>query len=215
MKDICADCLAGKQHQDPFPNLASNRSYELLGRIHSDLHGPLQTQTPLGFQYWITFQDNYSRYKEVHLLKKKSNAFPEFKNFVVRVERKHEKKVKELWDDKGGEYIGKDFDDWCKSQGIAHQHTVRATPQQNGVAECLTVLFKIMWNPDFRSTFVWVMGVQAPTKIDFASPLSLTCCSFLPYSPLSSTVVSKCRLALLLLRIMDPAMKKTPASLLL
>ncbi|KAJ2911395.1 hypothetical protein MD484_g9020, partial [Candolleomyces efflorescens] len=135
MIDICEPCLAGKQHRDPFPSLTSNRASNLLARIHSDLHGPLQTQTPSGYRYWVTFIDDFSRYKEVTLLKRKSDAFDTFKEFVAKAERATEKKVKELRDDKGGEYIGKDFDTWCRTQGITRQHTVRATPQQNGVAE--------------------------------------------------------------------------------
>ena len=31
--------------------------------------------------------------------------------------------------------MSKDFDAYLKSSGIQHQHTVRATPQQNGIAE--------------------------------------------------------------------------------
>ena len=122
--DICEPCLAGKQHRDPFPHNALNRSGELLGRIHSDLHGPLQTQTPGGYQYWITFINDFSRYKEVRLLKKKSDAFEEFNKFVAKAERKLGVKVKELRDDKGGEYIGKEFNEWCKRSGITRQHTV-------------------------------------------------------------------------------------------
>ena len=44
--------------------------------------------------------------------------FSAFKDFVARAETKHGVKVKGLWDDKGGEYIGKKFDNWCKGQGI-------------------------------------------------------------------------------------------------
>ena len=40
-KDLCEHCIAGKLHRDPFPQLTPNRSGQLLGRIHSDLHGPL------------------------------------------------------------------------------------------------------------------------------------------------------------------------------
>jgi transposase InsO family protein len=135
--DTCEPCIAGKQHRDPFPHIASNRSTTLLGRIHSDVHGPLQTQTPGGYLYWVTFIDDYSRFKEVRLIKKKSDVFDEFKKFVAKVERQTGKQVKELRDDKGGEYIGTEFGNWCDERGITRQHTVRATPQQNGVAERL------------------------------------------------------------------------------
>ncbi|KAJ3520347.1 hypothetical protein NMY22_g12799 [Coprinellus aureogranulatus] len=41
--------------------------------------------TPHGYCYWITFIDDHSRYKEVVLLKQKSDAFQAFKDFVVEV----------------------------------------------------------------------------------------------------------------------------------
>ena len=41
-----------------------------------------------------------------------------------------------MHDDKGGEYMSGAFEDFCMSQGIHRQHTVRAEPHQNGVAEC-------------------------------------------------------------------------------
>ena len=50
LKDICEHCIAGKQHHEPFPHASDNRSSVLLGRIHSDLHGPLP-ETPYGYRY--------------------------------------------------------------------------------------------------------------------------------------------------------------------
>lgn len=40
-----------------------------------------------------------------------------------------------LRDDKGGEYIGKEFDAYCAAEGIQRQHTEPNEPHQNGVAE--------------------------------------------------------------------------------
>ena len=40
-----------------------------------------------------------------------------------------------LRDDKGGEYISGDFDLFLTEAGIRREHTIRDTPQQNGVAE--------------------------------------------------------------------------------
>ncbi|KAJ3549031.1 hypothetical protein NMY22_g1030 [Coprinellus aureogranulatus] len=84
LNNICEHCITGKQHQDPFPNLSAHRLTELLGRILSDLHGPLAVQTPHGYRYWITFIDDHSWYKEVVLLKQKSDAFQAFKDFVAK-----------------------------------------------------------------------------------------------------------------------------------
>ena len=40
-----------------------------------------------------------------------------------------------LRDDKGGEYMSREFEAFCIDDGIQRQHTVRNRPQQNGVAE--------------------------------------------------------------------------------
>ena len=45
------------------------------------------------------------------------------------------KKIKRLRTDNGLEFCSAEFDELCKTEGIARHHTVRNTPQQNGVAE--------------------------------------------------------------------------------
>lgn len=95
LQDICDHCIAGKQHQDPFPNLSEHRSTVLLGCIHSDLHGPLP-KTPYGFRYWLTLVDDMSQFKCVYLLKRKSEAFSRFKEYVAEAERELGTKVRQL-----------------------------------------------------------------------------------------------------------------------
>ena len=47
------------------------------------------------------------------------------------------RKLKVLRSDNGGEYIGQQFQEYLKSEGVRHELTVPKTPQQNGVAERL------------------------------------------------------------------------------
>jgi hypothetical protein len=95
---------------------------------------------------------------------------------VAQVERKQKKKVKELQDEKGEEYIGMDFDNWCDSQGLARQHTVSATSQQNGVAEHLNYTLAqgiiAMLNQAQLSLWFWGATVQYLTHILNSTPLS-------------------------------------------
>jgi transposase InsO family protein len=133
---ICEPCIHGKQHRDPFPKQSESRSTELLGLIHSDLHGPLPP-TMSGFRYWITFIDDKSRYVTVYLLKSKDGAFSAFKQFKALAENQLGSTIKTLRDDKGGEYMSNAFNQFLVDAGIARQHTARASPQQNGVAERL------------------------------------------------------------------------------
>jgi len=131
---ICEPCLAGKMHANPFP-LSKHRAKKPLELVHSDLHGPTQTRTHSGYRYWISFIDDYSRYRVVYLLKAKSEAFDAFKRFKALAENQLDAKIKTLRDDKGGEYMSNAFTKFTDDAGIVRQHTVRNRPQQNGVAE--------------------------------------------------------------------------------
>jgi len=136
----------------------------------------LAMQTPAGYKYWITFIDDHSQYKDVALLKHKSDVFQAFKDFITKSERRLGTKVKELHDDKGGEYMGNDFTNWCKELGIARQHTVKATPQQNGVSERLNHTLAegviAMLNQAHLPMMFWGAAVLYYTDILNATPSS-------------------------------------------
>ena len=59
---VCEPCIAGKQHRSNVSRLATHRSSELLQLVHSDMHGPLPTQSREGYKYWITFIDDHSHF---------------------------------------------------------------------------------------------------------------------------------------------------------
>ena len=61
--------------------------------------------------------------------------FTAFKQFKAYAETQLGCKIKALRDDKGGEYISTEFTTFLSACGIQRQHTVRAEPYQNGVAE--------------------------------------------------------------------------------
>src|SRR6266545_1898415 len=52
------------------------------------------------------------------------------------MENHFQMKMKELQDDKGGEYMSAAFIKFTDTCGIYRCHTTRNQPQQNGVAEC-------------------------------------------------------------------------------
>ncbi|KAL4285029.1 hypothetical protein GQ457_16G019150 [Hibiscus cannabinus] len=111
------------------------RSSDSLGLIHSDVCGPMNTQARGGYQYFITFTDDFSRYGYIYLMRHKSEALEEFKEFKNEVQNQHGKSVKALRSDRGGEYFSQDFDELLKECGIVSQLTPPGTPQWNGVSE--------------------------------------------------------------------------------
>ncbi|KAK8670027.1 hypothetical protein V6N13_104793 [Hibiscus sabdariffa] len=65
----------------PF-NGKGERASDLLGLIHSDVCGPMNTQARGGFHYFITFTDDFSRYGYIYLMRHKFEALEKFKEFI-------------------------------------------------------------------------------------------------------------------------------------
>ena len=113
----------------------SERASELLGLIHTDVCGPMNSVARGGFQYFITFTDDLSRYGYIYLMRNKAESFERFKEFQNEVQNHTGKTIKFLQSDRGGEYLSHEFSDHLKSCGIVPQLTPPGTPQWNGVSE--------------------------------------------------------------------------------
>ena len=68
---VCESWLEGKMTKRPF-NTKSKRAQELLELVHKDVCGPMSTQAKGGYEYFITFIDDYSKYGHVYLMRRKS-----------------------------------------------------------------------------------------------------------------------------------------------
>ena len=124
----------GKMTKTPFTG-HSERANDLLSLIYSDVCGPLSSNARGGFQYFITFTDDFSRYGYVYLMKHKSESFEMFKIFKNEVQNQLGKSIKALRSDRGGEYLSQEFIDHLIDYGIVSQLTPPGTPQWNGVFE--------------------------------------------------------------------------------
>jgi len=82
----------------PF-TVQGEKTIDLLGLIHTDVCGPLNTPTRGGFHYFTTFTDDFSRFGYVYLMKHKSESFTLFKEFRNEVEKQLGKKIKMLRSD--------------------------------------------------------------------------------------------------------------------
>src|SRR5208337_3778013 len=115
-----------------------SHAQEALGRIHSDLIGPLlpeATGSYHGTKYVLTFIDNHSHFTFVHFLSKKDEVFTIFKGFKAHLEKKLSWKIKILHMDSGGEYISLEMKDFLDEEGIVYEKTTLYSPQSNGIAE--------------------------------------------------------------------------------
>jgi hypothetical protein len=75
----------------PFLGFPERASY-LLDLIHIDVCRPMSTTARGGYQYFITFIDDLSRYGYVYLMKHTSETFEKFKEFQSEVENQRDKK---------------------------------------------------------------------------------------------------------------------------
>ncbi|KAL5760753.1 hypothetical protein ACOSP7_019243 [Xanthoceras sorbifolium] len=130
----CKSCLEGKMTKMPF-TAKGTRATECLGMIHTDVCGPMSIQARGGYEYFITFTNDYSRFGYAYLMRHKSDAFDMFKAFKVEVENHLEKHIKILRFDHGGEYLSGEFQQYLIDSAIISQFSAPGTPQQNGVGE--------------------------------------------------------------------------------
>ena len=69
--------------KDPFTG-HSERANELLDLIHTDVCGPLSLDARGGYNYFITFTNDFSIYGYVYLMRHKSESFEMFKSFKMK-----------------------------------------------------------------------------------------------------------------------------------
>ena len=131
---VCESCLEGKMTKRPF-KAKGYRATKPLELVHTDVCGPINVQARGGYEYFVTFTDDYSRYGYVYLMRQKSETFTKFREYKAEAEKQLGLHIKELRSDRGGEYLSGEFKFYLTQEGIVSQLSAPGTPQQNGVAE--------------------------------------------------------------------------------
>jgi hypothetical protein len=126
---VCDVCQLGKQTRLPFPKNQSRRAVDKLELVHSDVCGPMKVTTLNGSRYFILFIDDLTRMCWVYFLKAKSEVASVFQTFKKMVENESGCKIKTIRTDNGIEYSCRQFDDFCKIDGVKHQLTIPYCPQ--------------------------------------------------------------------------------------
>jgi transposase InsO family protein len=112
--------------------------------MHTNICGPFPIKSVDGFDSFITFTDDFSRYGYIYPIKERSEVLDKFKVFKTEVENQHNIKIKIVRFDRGGEYYGRHtpygqvpgpFTRLLQENGIIVQYSMPGDPQQNGVAE--------------------------------------------------------------------------------
>jgi hypothetical protein len=131
-----------------------------------------------GFDLFITFTDDYSRYGYIYPIKEKSEALDKFKIFKAEVENQHNLKIKVVRSDRGGEYYSRHtpygqvpgpFAMFLQENGIVAQYNTPGEPQQNGVAErrnrTLMDMVRSMLSYSTLPISLWMEALKTATHI--------------------------------------------------
>ena len=118
------------------PRATQDQATKVLGRVFSDICGPIENPSIEGYQYFITFTDDFSRYTHVGLCKSKDDAFTIFKQWKACAEKETRKVLKILRTDGSGKYTSNMFSTYLADNGIKCKLTNAYTPQENGVSKC-------------------------------------------------------------------------------
>ena len=116
-------------------NKTSIVSNSILDIVHSDVWGLSPLTSVLGFNYYVIFVNDCTRFTWLFLLKHKHQVLSVFKHFEALVETQYFTKIKVLRTDNGIEYTNTAFQSFCSSNGILHLTSYPYTQQQNGVSE--------------------------------------------------------------------------------
>ena len=101
----------------------------------SDIWGPINTPSLLGFRYFVIFIDDYSRITYLYLMKERSELYSIFKSFYTEIKTQFNASLRIFRSDNAHEYFHTSLSQFFDDHGIIHQSSCPYTPQQNGVAE--------------------------------------------------------------------------------
>ena len=97
-KPLCEEYIMGKQHRCPCPKGVLYRATEPYELIHSDVCGPILESSFGGSRYYVTFIDDFTRFKN------KNEVFEKFTDFYNQSVNASGKRIKVIRTDNGGEY---------------------------------------------------------------------------------------------------------------
>jgi len=115
--------------------LDSPPASHFLELVHSDLCGPIPTETPHGKKYFIVFLDDHTNILDLQLLVTKDQVLNAWQLVHARWENMSGHRVKVFRSDNGGEFLSTAFTKALELAGIERQLSAPYAHQQNGKAE--------------------------------------------------------------------------------
>ena len=127
----CTSYNINKSHKLPFTK-SSITSSSPINVIFSDVWtSPVSSFD--GFNYYVIFVDNYTKYIWLYPLRRKSDVHYTFVAFKQLVENYFTTTIKTLYTDNGDEFLA--LRSFLATHGITHLTTPPHTPKYNGYSE--------------------------------------------------------------------------------
>jgi len=133
-KLFCETCVLGKLTKMPFPGTEKPRATTPYEKLHLDLWQSNVASKGRAV-YALQIRDEFTKMISVKILKNKSDAPAQIKNFIAAVSNQYNSVVKGVQTDGGGELVSNEMKEFYASKGITLQWTPAHTPELNGIAE--------------------------------------------------------------------------------
>ncbi|MBW0470028.1 hypothetical protein O181_009743 [Austropuccinia psidii MF-1] len=106
-----------------------------LDIIHIDVVGPITPESVSGSHFLLTIVDQATSYKIVKFLTKKYDSYNQFVGAKNYMENHHDRKIKKLVSDRGGEFLNQKFKNLSTECGFVHIFSPPETPEHNSFAK--------------------------------------------------------------------------------
>ena len=113
---VCKGCTKGKKTKKTFPS-SKSKAKGILEIIHSDVCGPMLSNSLSGYAYYVSFIDDFSRKTWIYFMKNKA-----------LIKNHTEKKINTFRSDYGGEFTSNEFKRLCKDSGIKRELSIPYNP---------------------------------------------------------------------------------------
>ena len=130
----CVHCSESRVCRYAVPKSTENRADRRAGRLFIDLSGPFHETSLGGNRFVLLCVDDYTRFKIICFLKRKSEAANAFRDIIHDYFVPEGLKIGVVRTDGGGEWHGQ-FLSVLSELGIKRESTPPYTPQYNGVVE--------------------------------------------------------------------------------
>ena len=105
----CESCQFAKHHRLHSSPRVNKRASAPSKLVHSDVWGTCPVVSLTGFQYFVTFVDDYSRTTWLYLMKNRFELFSHFHAFYAEIHTQFHVYVQSLRSDNAKEYVSEQF----------------------------------------------------------------------------------------------------------